>query len=201
MESNTEHYAPPGTNTGAVCVICFLACTRGCPPNTTAPSCGRFSLAAASPRPRAPRPRARRLLASTAGAPPEPAPAPAPAPAPPAAAAAATASLSTRTTYSDEQVANRNDRDFGWEISLTRPLRDAHRFPSTRWYPVPGATRTTLGFGIRPSFKDPFLSRRAKPLQSLSHLVVLGVLRHGQRGELVRVAPHIAYYSSPRSAR
>jgi hypothetical protein len=26
--------------------------------------------------------------------------------------------------------------------SLTRPLRDARRFPSTRWYPVPRATRT-----------------------------------------------------------
>jgi hypothetical protein len=41
--------------------------------------------------------------------------------------------------------------------------RDARRFPSTRWYPVPGATRTTLGFGICPSFKGHFLSRRAKP--------------------------------------
>jgi hypothetical protein len=49
--------------------------------------------------------------------------------------------------------------------SLTGPLRDARRFPSTRWYPVPGVTRTTLGFGIRPSFKNHFLSRRrAKPL-------------------------------------
>jgi hypothetical protein len=47
--------------------------------------------------------------------------------------------------------------------SLTRPLRDARRFPSTQWYPVPGATRTTLGFGICPSFKDRSLSRRAKP--------------------------------------
>jgi hypothetical protein len=32
--------------------------------------------------------------------------------------------------------------------SLTGPLRDARRFPSTRWYPAPGATRTTLGFGF-----------------------------------------------------
>jgi hypothetical protein len=47
--------------------------------------------------------------------------------------------------------------------SLTTPLRDARRFPSTRWYPVPGATRTTLGFGICSSFKDPSLSRRAQP--------------------------------------
>jgi hypothetical protein len=45
------------------------------------------------------------------------------------------------------------------------PLRDARRFPSTRWYPVPGATRTTLGFGICPSFKGHFLSRRAKPFR------------------------------------
>ena len=47
--------------------------------------------------------------------------------------------------------------------SLTRPLRDTRRFPSTRWYSVPGATRTTLGFEICPSFKGHFLSRRAKP--------------------------------------
>jgi hypothetical protein len=32
--------------------------------------------------------------------------------------------------------------------SLTRLLRDARRFPSTRWYPVPGATRTPLGLGF-----------------------------------------------------
>jgi hypothetical protein len=47
--------------------------------------------------------------------------------------------------------------------SLTGPLRDARRFPSTRWYPVPRATRTTRVFGICPSFKDHSLSRRAKP--------------------------------------
>jgi hypothetical protein len=46
---------------------------------------------------------------------------------------------------------------------FTRPFRDARRFPSTRWYPVPRATRTTLGFGICPSFKDLFRSPRAKP--------------------------------------
>jgi hypothetical protein len=32
--------------------------------------------------------------------------------------------------------------------ALTGPLRDARRFPSTRWYPVPGATRTTLWLSI-----------------------------------------------------
>jgi hypothetical protein len=47
--------------------------------------------------------------------------------------------------------------------SLTGPLRGARRFPSTRWYPVPETTRTTSGFGICLSFKDHFLSRRAKP--------------------------------------
>jgi hypothetical protein len=47
--------------------------------------------------------------------------------------------------------------------SLTGPFRDARRFPSTRWYLVPGATCTTLGLGICPSFKDHSLSRRAKP--------------------------------------
>jgi hypothetical protein len=64
--------------------------------------------------------------------------------------------------YSDEKVANRDVRDSGGR-SLTGPLRDARRFPSARWYPVPGATRTPLGFGICPSFKDHFLSPRAKP--------------------------------------
>jgi hypothetical protein len=47
--------------------------------------------------------------------------------------------------------------------SLTGPFRDARRFPSTRWYSVLGAKRTTLGFGIRPSSKDHSLSRRAHP--------------------------------------
>jgi hypothetical protein len=63
--------------------------------------------------------------------------------------------------YSGEKVANRDVRDFG--RSLKRPFRDVRRFPSTRWNPVPEATRATLGFGIRPSFKGQFLSRRAKP--------------------------------------
>jgi hypothetical protein len=47
--------------------------------------------------------------------------------------------------------------------SLTRPLRDARRFHSTRWYLVPGATRTPRKFGICLSSKDHSLSRRAKP--------------------------------------
>jgi hypothetical protein len=57
---------------------------------------------------------------------------------------------------------------------LTRPIRDARRFPSTRWYPVPspwyGPTRTTLGFGICPSSKGHFLSRRAEPFRYDSQL-------------------------------
>jgi hypothetical protein len=44
----------------------------------------------------------------------------------------------------------------------TQQFRGA-RFPFTRLQPVPGATRTALGFGICRSFEDLFLSRRAKP--------------------------------------
>jgi hypothetical protein len=40
--------------------------------------------------------------------------------------------------------------------SLTRPLRDARRFPSTRWCPVSRATRTTRKLEICPSFKGFF---------------------------------------------
>jgi hypothetical protein len=58
--------------------------------------------------------------------------------------------------------------------SLTRPLRDARRFPSTRVNSLPGATRTPLGFGIRPSFKGPFLSRRAKPKPNKKRLRTAG---------------------------
>jgi hypothetical protein len=66
---------------------------------------------------------------------------------------------------SDAKVANRDGRDCGWEIA-TRPLRDARRFPSTRWFPVPGATRTTLGFGIGPSIiQGPF---SVAPCQTLA---------------------------------
>jgi hypothetical protein len=55
--------------------------------------------------------------------------------------------------YSDES-ANRNKGIFGWAIAHEADTRrDARRFPSTRWYPLPEATRTTLGFGIHPSFK------------------------------------------------
>jgi hypothetical protein len=60
------------------------------------------------------------------------------------------------------KVANRGFKDFGWEV--------AHAAVSRR-PPIPlytmvaraGATRTTLGFGLSPSFKDHSLSPRAKP--------------------------------------
>ena len=43
--------------------------------------------------------------------------------------------------------------------SLTGPLRDARRFPSTRWNTIPEATHYNVG--VCPSFKGHFLSRRA----------------------------------------
>jgi hypothetical protein len=58
--------------------------------------------------------------------------------------------------------------------SLTGPLRDARRFPSTRLYPVPGATRTPRG----PSFKDHILSPQ------LYVLVVVGAQCGGTRVRL-----------------
>ena len=57
-----------------------------------------------------------------------------------------------------KEVATRDEKGFGWEVPLTGPLRDARRFPSTRWCPVPGTTRTTPGFEICPSFNCQFLS-------------------------------------------
>jgi hypothetical protein len=55
-----------------------------------------------------------------------------------------------------------NDWDLGWEIAYGDVSRRSPISLCT-WYPVPGATRTTLGFGLCPSFKDHSLSRRAKP--------------------------------------
>jgi hypothetical protein len=40
-------------------------------------------------------------------------------------------------------------------------------FPLHDWYPVPGATRTPLGFGICPSFKGRSLSCRANLKRSI----------------------------------
>ena len=61
---------------------------------------------------------------------------------------------------SDEQGANRDVRGFGWEVAHEAVTR---RPPVSFYTMIPGATRTTLGFGICPSFKGRFLSRRAKP--------------------------------------
>jgi hypothetical protein len=57
--------------------------------------------------------------------------------------------------------------------SLTRPFRDARRFPSTRLYPVPRARRTPRTCGRCPSFKGHFLSRRAEPDRYDSQLASL----------------------------
>jgi hypothetical protein len=56
-------------------------------------------------------------------------------------------------------------RDFGRQ--LTRPFRDARRFPSTRLYRVPRATRTRESEGI---VQGPFSVPRAKPQSSDSQL-------------------------------
>jgi hypothetical protein len=70
-----------------------------------------------------------------------------------------------RAVVGDAKVANRTVgiSDFGGRPLFTRPFRDARRFPSTRWYPVPRDTHTTLGFGTCPSFKGHSLSPRAEP--------------------------------------
>jgi hypothetical protein len=47
--------------------------------------------------------------------------------------------------------------------SLMRSLRGARRFPSTRWYPVPGLRVRRWDMEVCPSFKGHFLSPRAKP--------------------------------------
>jgi hypothetical protein len=60
-----------------------------------------------------------------------------------------------------KRVANRDSGVSGGR-SHTRPFRDARRFPSTRLYPVLTCAQTTREFGIRPSFKEHFLSPRAK---------------------------------------
>jgi hypothetical protein len=64
--------------------------------------------------------------------------------------------------------------------SLTGPLRDARRFPSTRWYPVPRATRTTVGFGICPSL-GPFSVAPCQTLAKVSQLPLAGFARARDR--------------------
>jgi hypothetical protein len=58
--------------------------------------------------------------------------------------------------------------------SLTRPLRDARRFPSTRWYLVPDATRKTRVFGICPSFKGQFLCAPCQTRVTIRNLFIAG---------------------------
>jgi hypothetical protein len=79
--------------------------------------------------------------------------------------------------------------------SLTGPFRDARRLPSTRWYPVPKATRTTLGFGMCPSFKGSILCRAVPSLRVTIRNFLIGVrTRRPSCGPRRRV-------SSPRCAR
>jgi hypothetical protein len=62
-----------------------------------------------------------------------------------------------------EKVANRNGRAFRWEVAHAAVTR---RQPISLYTMVPraeGYTYTTRKFGICLSFKDHFLSRRAKP--------------------------------------
>jgi hypothetical protein len=82
------------------------------------------------------------------------------------------AHTATQVRYSDAKVAKSFLKGFRVGDRSRGPLRDAHRFPSTRWYPLPGATRTTLGFGICPSFKGHFLSRRAKTQLTTRNFVI-----------------------------
>jgi hypothetical protein len=78
-----------------------------------------------------------------------------------AAAAAALANLlpgnAANQVHRRQSSANRDALGISGGRALTGPFRDARRFPSTRWYPVPGATRTPLGFGIcLPVVQGPF---------------------------------------------
>jgi hypothetical protein len=56
--------------------------------------------------------------------------------------------------------------------SLTGPFRDTRRSPSTRWYSVPGAARTTLGFGVCPSIKAQFLSCQTLPRVTIRNFCI-----------------------------
>jgi hypothetical protein len=81
-------------------------------------------------------------------------------------------------------VANRdvNGRDFGWG---ERSRAVTRRPPISLYTMVPrtGVTRTTLGFGIRPSFKGHFLSRRAKLKRYDSHFFRRCMARMVRAGE------------------
>jgi hypothetical protein len=66
----------------------------------------------------------------------------------------------SRCAAATEKVANRRGRGLVRGGGSRGRFATPARIPSTRWYPVPGATRTTLGFGMCPSFKDHSLPRR-----------------------------------------
>jgi hypothetical protein len=65
------------------------------------------------------------------------------------------AAAPARCGYSDEKVANRDRRGFGWEIAAV-----SRRPPIPLYEVVPGAEghNTPREFGRCPSFKDHFLS-------------------------------------------
>jgi hypothetical protein len=52
--------------------------------------------------------------------------------------------------------ANRHVWGFGWGMALTRPFRDARRFPSTRWYPVLGGYAYDVGVWDLSIVQGPF---------------------------------------------
>jgi hypothetical protein len=76
------------------------------------------------------------------------------------------APLTRRTWHTTTQKgANRNVRGFGWEISLTRLFRDAHRFPSTRWFPRAGGYTYDVGVWDVSIIQGPFSVAPCHPLQ------------------------------------
>jgi hypothetical protein len=72
--------------------------------------------------------------------------------------------------------------------SLTGPLGDARRFPYTRWYLVPRATRTTLGLGFIHHSRAVFCRAVPNP-KRFSSLYGEGAQHHDaglRRGEVQR---------------
>jgi hypothetical protein len=84
---------------------------------------------------------------------------------------------------------------FGWEIAHEAVSR---RPPISLYTMVPWATRTTLGFGICPSFKDHSLSPRAKPQRHDSHLFRRGVFADGHVGVRVCAGGQLAGQAAAR---
>jgi hypothetical protein len=89
-----------------------------------------------------------------------------------------------------QKVANRDVGGFREGARSRGPFRDARRFPSTRWYPAPEATRTPRTFRSCPSFEDPFLSRRALVSRFANFFIAVCVCAprpRSSRGEEARV--------------